>query len=795
MKHQHQVDDPLTQAIIKQASWFEEKVLGIIAQDLTLFKLCKNILCRDPANFNKPTEDFENYFLNILYEVIYIWNEATLNTATDKALTNFKACSVDFLRIYLKSQNDAGNLILAEDIPKVIELYEKIIKETDVQTYGAIVKSGLGAWLKHRKAQQVHHTVLLNNGNSSIEVLAQNLELNLKAIREIEQGGITAFQELPDRFVSKKDDSISEITLTDLQKDKNSIDKVLQAAVGELSKIRETRQPLYSQIPELNDALGGGFYRGDGYLFVAATGAGKCYGVGTPILCHNGAVIDVERLETNILLMGADGTPRRITSLSRGFDDLFMIVTHNRAFNSFVCNREHILSLKLIFKGKRPIKGPDNKVYNSGDICNIPLHTLPKASPRFLKAAKLWKPENIFKAYQASLPSSEEESDILKIFESFGECTKTGYKVNISPQEEEDARLAEDLTFLGRLMGYEVRRRSCTINSKIQIKTVNSNFNKVHIKDALLLSKKKNNNHLYSDFSIVHIGKGHYYGFTLDGPDRMHLLGDFTVGHNTVCACQLAMDFIGMSFGKRSFRDMGAGQILRRNSGICGMLITTEEPHEDLLPRMASQACNIPYNLLMDGINITRLDDLQKQALAEWYINLNNLMIVNWNKKMGVSVALDLENEISKFMEEYGKKPDFIILDWVGGALGSGAPKELIRLVYQEAADAFEKAAKRHMFVGVAFAQADKSANNIIGIDMRHIAECKTMGRNYSAIIGITNLYSKSLGASEVPDDPGNNDIRAPKQFFFCSKTRKGRNKQVPFSRDYMYQRQAAWRK
>lgn len=35
-------------------------------------------------------------------------------------------------------------------------------------------------------------------------------------------------------------------------------------------------------------------------------------------------------------------------------------------------------------------------------------------------------------------------------------------------------------------------------------------------------------------FSVESLGEGDYYGFVLSGPDRMHLLGDFTVGHNTV---------------------------------------------------------------------------------------------------------------------------------------------------------------------------------------------------------------------------------------------------------------------
>jgi hypothetical protein len=36
--------------------------------------------------------------------------------------------------------------------------------------------------------------------------------------------------------------------------------------------------------------------------------------------------------------------------------------------------------------------------------------------------------------------------------------------------------------------------------------------------------------------TVESIGRGRYYGFELEGPDRLFLLGDFTVTHNTTCA-------------------------------------------------------------------------------------------------------------------------------------------------------------------------------------------------------------------------------------------------------------------
>jgi len=43
----------------------------------------------------------------------------------------------------------------------------------------------------------------------------------------------------------------------------------------------------------------------------------------------------------------------------------------------------------------------------------------------------------------------------------------------------------------------------------------------------------------YTGFSIEPIGVGEYYGFNLDGEDRLHLLGDFSVAHNSLIQAAL----------------------------------------------------------------------------------------------------------------------------------------------------------------------------------------------------------------------------------------------------------------
>ena len=55
---------------------------------------------------------------------------------------------------------------------------------------------------------------------------------------------------------------------------------------------------------------------------------------------------------------------------------------------------------------------------------------------------------------------------------------------------------------------------------------------KIERKQAVYADSKKRNC-CHTGFSLESLGQGDYYGFTIDGPDHLFLLGDFTVTHNT----------------------------------------------------------------------------------------------------------------------------------------------------------------------------------------------------------------------------------------------------------------------
>lgn len=113
----------------------------------------------------------------------------------------------------------------------------------------------------------------------------------------------------------------------------------------------------------------------------------------------------------------------------------------------------------------------------------------------------------------------------------WGEC----YEIT-----QKNSRLAEDIVFLARSLGYRTKMSK-------SIKTIKSigfsgTYNRIFIVGDLgripvKLEHKKSNfvpkkHWLTSRLDVESIGFGDYYGFTLDG-DGLYLLGSFTVTHNT----------------------------------------------------------------------------------------------------------------------------------------------------------------------------------------------------------------------------------------------------------------------
>jgi len=83
----------------------------------------------------------------------------------------------------------------------------------------------------------------------------------------------------------------------------------------------------------------------DSMLLYHNVGTGKCHAKDTPILMYDGTIKMVQDIQRGELLMGDDSTPRKVTSLASGVDDMYNVTTAYG--DSYIVNSEHILCLKV----------------------------------------------------------------------------------------------------------------------------------------------------------------------------------------------------------------------------------------------------------------------------------------------------------------------------------------------------------------------------------------------------------------------------------------------------------------
>ncbi len=136
---------------------------------------------------------------------------------------------------------------------------------------------------------------------------------------------------------------------------------------------REHVPRFITNIPALDHVLGGGLVPGGSVLVGADPGAGKCLGRGTLITMADGRAIAVENIAVGDRLMGPDGNPRIVLSLSSGEDELYRVDPIKG--EPWVCNSRHIMT--LVNSG-------------TGEVFDMPLSHLLEAHQQFRHHAKLF---------------------------------------------------------------------------------------------------------------------------------------------------------------------------------------------------------------------------------------------------------------------------------------------------------------------------------------------------------------------------------------------------------------------
>lgn len=117
-------------------------------------------------------------------------------------------------------------------------------------------------------------------------------------------------------------------------------------------------------------------------IIKVGTGGGKCLHGDQGVLLYDGNIKNARNIIIGDTLMGDDNTPRLVTSVCSGYEQMYKIKLKDNT--DFICNESHILSLKW--------NGKNTKKYKKGNIYDISINdyfTLSKKEKHCLKAFKV----------------------------------------------------------------------------------------------------------------------------------------------------------------------------------------------------------------------------------------------------------------------------------------------------------------------------------------------------------------------------------------------------------------------
>jgi hypothetical protein len=296
---------------------------------------------------------------------------------------------------------------------------------------------------------------------------------------------------------------------------------------------------------------------------------GKCFAKGTEILMSDGHVKKVEDIRVGECVMHPDSTPAKVTALGRGCERMYEIRSRERNHESFVVNESHILSV---------IDCKDRKVhsYTVKDYLNL-LDGHKTDNLRGYRVAvnypdKRTRIEPYFfgvwlgssSSYDAKITNTDQEviefsglignmhipddfminsrRNRLELLAGIIDTDESRGKENVLEITFKSQRLAYDVVRLLRSLGFRASSKEKYIKSnskRFLVYRINAygDFSIVptRLKRRQWKSGGMRENSLTFRFDVIPKGIDDYYGFTTDSSDRLFLLGDYTVVHNTEC--------------------------------------------------------------------------------------------------------------------------------------------------------------------------------------------------------------------------------------------------------------------
>lgn len=255
---------------------------------------------------------------------------------------------------------------------------------------------------------------------------------------------------------------------------------------------------------------------GDGRFLLAdcsvVHNTGKCLGSGTKLMTYSGIVTKVEDIKIGDLLMGDDSTSRKVMSLASGKDTLYKVI--QEFGTEYVVNKDHILTL-----------------YHGDKLVDIPVEEY-----------MMLDNKHEYKAVRASVS----EFGIKKDDFEFDRTVSISDQLQISLLTSRESRLKfiddfisfNDFQYNGN-GEYEIKIGNKLIPHFSRLASSVGLFCKII--DKKIIIRMDEEYYTLSDFMVVSIPDGKYYGFELDGNGRF-LLEDLTITHNTTLINNLLYD-------------------------------------------------------------------------------------------------------------------------------------------------------------------------------------------------------------------------------------------------------------
>lgn len=276
-----------------------------------------------------------------------------------------------------------------------------------------------------------------------------------------------------------------------------------------------------------------------GLLALHSTGSGKCHAKDTLILMYDGSLKKVQDIAIGDQIMGDNSTPRTVLALGQGEDLMYDIVNGNE---KYTVNSEHILCLKDKEHKNRTYEIEVNNYLKLSDSVKETLYGY-RVGVDFES-----KPVNL-EPYTFGLWLAEDETSIPDEYKCNDRQTRLkllagiidgkGLNCSVDPKTHsylisiQSNILINDIIFLARSLGF-------TATANENIITIDG-LDPIPCFTGLLVNKtNKTRTSLLYPIEVKCIGRGKYYGFTLDGNHR-YVMGDFTVTHNT-CTATGVMD-------------------------------------------------------------------------------------------------------------------------------------------------------------------------------------------------------------------------------------------------------------